>query len=162
MCVTLIGMIGILAARGGQVESLANLLGVKLAQLVPANRSKPICGSPVNPNVAAPTDCIPQHLANLPTDPGKAGMDTLEGIDSDKDGLRDDVQRFITLNYGHSERAVQALRAVAKGVQQEILIGGDIAPDDAKALAEKIALRPVSCFVRSVEAVDPAMLKMNG
>ena len=29
--------------------------------------------SPVNPNVAAPTDCIPQHLANLPPDPGEAG-----------------------------------------------------------------------------------------
>ena len=71
--------------------------------------AKPICDSPVNPNVAAPTDCIPQHLANLPPDPGEAGKLTIDGIDSDKDGMRDDVQRWIAQNWGHSPLAVKAL-----------------------------------------------------
>ena len=34
----------------------------------------------------------------LPPDPGGAGKLTLEGIDSDNDGVRDDVQRWIGLN----------------------------------------------------------------
>jgi hypothetical protein len=53
----------------------------------------------VSPNVAAPTDCIPQHLANLPPDPGQAGKLTIDGIDVDKDGVRDDVQRWIAENW---------------------------------------------------------------
>ena len=68
-----------------------------------AVKAKPICDSPTNPNVAAPVDCIPQHLANLPPDPGPAGKLTLDGVDADKDGMRDDVQRWIATEWGHSE-----------------------------------------------------------
>lgn len=114
-------------------------------------KSKPICASPVNPNVAAPTDCIPQHLANLPPDPGPAGMKTLEGIDSDRDGVRDDVQRFIVFQYGHSERAVMALRTIAKGVQQQVLLGDSVSRDQAKALAEGLVMKSVDCYSRSVD-----------
>ena len=35
----------------------------------------------------------------LPPDPGKAGKQTLMGVDSDGDGLRDDIQRYIYLTY---------------------------------------------------------------
>jgi antitoxin component YwqK of YwqJK toxin-antitoxin module len=41
--------------------------------------------------------------AVLPPDPGEAGKTTLEGIDSDKDGVRDDVQRYIALTYPNPE-----------------------------------------------------------
>lgn len=34
-----------------------------------------------------------------PAWPGEAGMKTLEGIDSDKDGVRDDLEIFINYNY---------------------------------------------------------------
>jgi len=74
----------------------------------PAAKAKPICASPASPNVAAPTDCIPQHLTNLPPDPGQAGKLTIDGIDVDKDGVRDDVQRWIAQNWGHSQLAVKA------------------------------------------------------
>ena len=35
----------------------------------------------------------------LPTDPGKAGKETLLGIDTDGDGVRDDIQRYIYFTY---------------------------------------------------------------
>src|SRR5215203_1264155 len=69
-----------------------------------ATANKPICATAINPNVAPPTDCVPQYVADLPPDPGAAGLKTVEGIDADKDGVRDDVQRFIVINYGHSQR----------------------------------------------------------
>ena len=72
--------------------------------------TKPICVSEAVPV----GDCIPQRFANLPPDPGPDGMKTLAGIDADKDGVRDDLQRFIVLNWGHSERAVMAMRLIAK------------------------------------------------
>ena len=35
----------------------------------------------------------------LPPDPGKAGKETLLGIDTDGDGVRDDIQRYIYFTY---------------------------------------------------------------
>lgn len=43
----------------------------------------------------------------LPPDPGEAGKETLEGIDSDGDGVRDDLQRWIALNFSN-DPAIQA------------------------------------------------------
>ncbi|MBA3353457.1 MAG: hypothetical protein H0U23_13755 [Blastocatellia bacterium] len=132
------------------IASVKNALGLQRDAASVAPRTKPICTSPVNPNVAAPTNCVPQHLANLPPDPGPEGLKTIEGIDSDKDGVRDDVQRFIAENYGHSERAVRALREVAKGAQRQITIADTVGRDQAKQIAEEI-MKPVDCFVRSVD-----------
>jgi len=52
----------------------------------------------------------------LPPDPGEAGKVTLEGIDSDGDGVRDDVQRYIALTYPDSEKTRLALTQHAKVV----------------------------------------------
>jgi len=46
----------------------------------------------------------------LPPDPGEAGKKTLIGIDSDGDGLRDDIQRYIYLNYPDQPNVQNALR----------------------------------------------------
>lgn len=46
----------------------------------------------------------------LPPDPGKAGKQTLMGIDSDGDGLRDDVQRYIYLTYPDQPDVQRALK----------------------------------------------------
>jgi hypothetical protein len=35
----------------------------------------------------------------LPPDPGEAGKSTLQGIDADHDGLRDDVQRYLSMAF---------------------------------------------------------------
>lgn len=51
----------------------------------------------------------------LPPDPGEAGMVTLEGIDSDNDGVRDDIQRWIALeNDDVSEKAKQRFTNLTK------------------------------------------------
>jgi hypothetical protein len=49
----------------------------------------------------------------LPPDPGAAGMAPLGGIDSDGDGIRDDVQRYIALTYPSSAKMQAALTQVA-------------------------------------------------
>lgn len=54
-------------------------------------------------------------------DPGSAGMTTLAGIDSDGDGVRDDVQRWINENYGSSPNSKSGLRQVAQTFQAELL-----------------------------------------
>ena len=132
------------------IASVKSALGLQRDTAPDAPRAKPICTSPVNPNVAAPTNCVPQHLANLPRDPGPAGMKTIEGIDSDKDGVRDDVQRFIAENYGDSERAVRALNNVARGAQMEIVTGDSVNRDQARVLADQV-VKAVGCFSNSVD-----------
>ena len=136
----------VVADKRGYIDRTKDAIGLGPKKMQLTKASKPICSQIIVPA----GDCIPQHLANLPPDPGPAGMQTLEGIDSDKDGVRDDVQRYIVENYGHSERAVMALRNVAKGVQLQVKVGGDVSADEAKALAEQHVMKPVSCFYRSV------------
>jgi len=46
---------------------------------------------------------------NLPPDPGPAGDETLEGVDVNANGIRDDIERWIVLNYRDSEKTRQAL-----------------------------------------------------
>jgi len=56
----------------------------------------------------------------LPPDPGEEGKLTLLGIDSDNDGVRDDIQRYIYFSYPNDEKAQMALTEVAK--QYQILL----------------------------------------
>ncbi len=56
-----------------------------------------------------------------PPDPGEAGKATLEGIDSDSDGVRDDVQRYIAITVPESARHREALRDMARVIQWELL-----------------------------------------
>lgn len=60
-------------------------------------------------------------FANLPADPGAAGMATLAGIDSDGDGIRDDVQRWIVMTYPNSQKTRASLRQLAQDYQRFIL-----------------------------------------
>jgi hypothetical protein len=92
----------------------------------------------------------------LPPDPGPAGKLTLAGIDSDHDGLRDDLQRYIVLNYRSSPQTVDALVKTAKIVQGSILDSAsptdsiDHATDLARTSECLQALRPGDA--RQVEA----------
>lgn len=67
---------------------------------------------------------------SLPPDPGEAGKATLEGIDSDEDSIRDDIQRFIALTYPDSQKTRAAMRQAATALQQAILNS----PDEESAL----------------------------
>jgi hypothetical protein len=57
----------------------------------------------------------------LPPDPGPAGMVTLGGIDSNGDGVRDDIERYIALTYPQSARTRAALTQVALALQSEVI-----------------------------------------
>jgi hypothetical protein len=61
----------------------------------------------------------------LPPDPGEAGKQTLEGIDTDNDGLRDDVQRYIALSQPNDQTMRSALRQTALANQKFILSADD-------------------------------------
>jgi hypothetical protein len=55
--------------------------------------------------------------SGLPPDPGEAGKQTLLGIDSDGDGVRDDVQRYIALTYPNEPKVRAALTQFANQYQ---------------------------------------------
>ena len=61
----------------------------------------------------------------LPPDPGEAGKATLEGIDSDQDGIRDDIQRYIALTYPDSRKTREALRQFTLAFQKSTLESPD-------------------------------------
>jgi hypothetical protein len=123
--------------------AIANAVGGKPAQT--AAKAKSICASPVNPNVAAPTDCIPQHLANLPPDPGEAGKATIDGIDADKDGMRDDVQRWIATEWGHSPIAVKRLTIVAQQYLRGVHYGDSLGKEETRKRFATDSMRQSAC-----------------
>jgi hypothetical protein len=84
-------------------------------------------GSPTpdpGPGNNPPPGTDPQD--NLPPDPGEAGKATLEGIDSDGDGIRDDIQRYIALTYPDSRKTRAALRQAAIALQKIIIESSDV------------------------------------
>ncbi len=72
-------------------------------------------------NSSQPTVTNSNDQSGLPPDPGEAGKQTLAGIDSDHDGVRDDVQRYIAQTYPNSAKTRAALTQDAKVVQSELL-----------------------------------------
>ena len=58
---------------------------------------------------------------SLPPDPGEAGKQTLLGIDSDSDGVRDDIQRYIYFAYPDNEKVRIALSHIAIEYQKLLL-----------------------------------------
>ncbi|MCG8685707.1 MAG: hypothetical protein MI892_12580 [Desulfobacterales bacterium] len=64
-------------------------------------------------------------LEYLPPDPGEAGNKTLLGIDSDNNGVRDDIQRYIYFTYPDEQYVRQALSQIAKNYQDVLLEASD-------------------------------------
>ena len=56
----------------------------------------------------------------LPPDPGEEGKQTLMGIDSDDDGLQDDIQRYIYLTYPDQPNVKNALRQLSLTFQKTL------------------------------------------
>ena len=92
--------------------------------------SDPDCQS--EPPVDPPDEPEPPNPPGdgLPPDPGEAGKATLKGIDSDQDGLRDDIQRYIALTYPDSQKTRAALRQFTFAFQKATLGS----PDEESAL----------------------------
>jgi hypothetical protein len=96
-------------------------------------------------SVAFTVDATPAGNNSLPPDPGPAGAIPLLGIDSDRDGVRDDIQRYIALTYPGSPDTVQALRILAVTYQDMLKIpAGSLSA--AKTVNDK-AWRNRSCLV---------------
>ncbi|GJL77030.1 MAG: hypothetical protein NPINA01_00190 [Nitrospinaceae bacterium] len=68
---------------------------------------------------------IMENNMGLPPDPGEAGKATLEGIDSDNDGVRDDLQRYIALTYTDSAKVRALLNQHVKILQQSLIDADD-------------------------------------
>ena len=58
----------------------------------------------------------------FPPDPGEDGKKTLEGIDSDHDGLRDDLQRWIYARFPNDAKKRAALKQAAVSYQKSLFI----------------------------------------
>ncbi len=73
--------------------------------------------------------------SNLPPDPGDAGKTTLQGIDTDGDGLRDDVQRHIYTDYADAPTQ-KVLVKLAKSYQD--MLSSNASKTLASSAAQKM------------------------
>lgn len=96
-----------------------------------------------NPGNDPPPGTDPNPESTLPPDPGEAGKTTLAGIDSDGDGIRDDIQRYIALTYPNSHKTRAALRQFTLAVNKATL----------ETLNEESALRNVETMHRAIECL---------
>ena len=113
-----------------------------------------------SPSPTASPSPSPTPIGNLPPDPGEAGKATLEGIDADGDGLRDDIQRWIYFKIPHSERAREATRRYAIEATKALTLANDKAAsiahtkillDASDCANELITLNPPSGDTRTEE-----------
>ncbi len=91
--------------------------------------------SPVLPGMLAaanPSEAV-VHERELPPDPGEAGRETLAGVDSNDNGIRDDLERHIARHFGSRTRVVRAVENAVIATQYGILATGD--DDSRHALA---------------------------
>lgn len=72
----------------------------------------------------------------LPPDPGEAGKVTLAGIDSDGDGVRDDVQRWIAFQFADSTTSINAMSRLARA-NQELIVSSDAPLDVIKEIVQR-------------------------
>jgi len=79
----------------------------------------------------------------LPPDPGELGKMTIEGIDADADGLRDDLQRYIAIKYQSSEKLRRVMTDLAKANQDFIL---NVDNDTLFLEARKNSSRQLACL----------------
>jgi hypothetical protein len=99
--------------------------------------------------------------AALPPDPGPRGRATIAGVDSDGDGARDDVQRFVILGYPDSQRMQAALLQLARGYQAWLAVR----PNDAGAAfaASEKTDRAMECLfaVTTLERAYDARIQLK-
>jgi hypothetical protein len=114
--------------------------------------------------VAAPITgpkCIQPHFRKLPPYPDPVENNkTLAGIDSDKDGVRDDVQWAIAEMFANSERMRAGAMQYARAQQK------DYAAQSAPLKAEGVliteeASRASSCFAAMLQIRDPSLDKID-
>lgn len=81
----------------------------------------------------AVVDSEPEEVSSLPPDPGEAGRENLEGVDSDSDGVRDDVQILIATLFPDEGPQREAAKQLTISVQNAIL--NDASGSDPQTIA---------------------------
>ena len=78
--------------------------------------------APVQNSVLDLTGVPPEIIASLPPDPGEKGKETIEGVNANNDpaGLRDDVERYIIVNYYNQPKVQEAVTRYAQVMQNAI------------------------------------------
>jgi hypothetical protein len=102
-------------------------------------------------NVAVTTTGVPP----LPPDPGPAGLLTVAGVDSDGDGVRDDVQRFIVLTYADSAKTQAATTQIAKSYLAQLV---DASNEPLLKIDVTSTLYAVDCLYYTSPATAPQLL----
>ncbi|WP_175453074.1 hypothetical protein [Microbulbifer yueqingensis] len=64
---------------------------------------------------------VPVFDDSIPQDPGEEGKATVAGIDSDNDGVRDDIERYISLAYDSDPAVRDSLYQFAAAQQSAII-----------------------------------------
>ncbi len=87
-----------------------------------------------------------EKVIKLPPDPGEAGKKTLAGIDSNNNGIRDDVEIAIYNRYPDYYEMRKTLEQSARSTQASILAGASGSVVELEA-AGKQSSRSADCFV---------------
>jgi hypothetical protein len=99
-------------------------------------------GNGVNPKKENQTPSVVDD--GLPPDPGEAGKATIAGIDSDNDGVRDDIQRYIAQTHSNSEKTRAVLTQYAKVAQNALLDADD----------KELSIQHAEEWNRSIDCLD--------
>ena len=83
--------------------------------------------------------------SSLPVDPGEDGNSTLVGVDTDGDGVRDDIQIRIYDRHPDSQLKRQGLLLVAMGLQLAIVSVAE-ADDSKREEAVSVIQQGIVCF----------------
>ena len=107
-------------------------------------------GPPPVPAVISPVATVINGIP-VPPDPGPANDQTLAGIDSNGNGVRDDVERAIAQAYGGAPAEWKAAMQGAQALQQTMVANGNPA---LAAVANDAAMRAGYCLADSFPAAD--------
>lgn len=91
-------------------------------------------------------------------DPGEKGNGTLEGIDEDKNGIRDDIQRYINENYPQSSNVSSGIKQYAKAYQQVLITSKN---KEQSIASTYNVLKATTCLIGLEGSVDVVDTKLK-
>jgi hypothetical protein len=95
---------------------------------------------PVQGNTAEP---IATGKAELPPDPGRAGRQTVAGIDVNNNGVRDDVERYIATHFDNDDKVMRLITNLFISTQTGLVA----TTEKESAKAHSMWLRAEECTI---------------
>jgi hypothetical protein len=92
----------------------------------------------------------------VPMPDSKKNAATIAGIDSDNDGIRDDIQRFINENYVQEVKTLMAVKQIARAMQLDLLSVND---KDVSILAGRKMLNSNDCLAFILGTRNKAVIR---